>query len=166
MTKICTMCKVEKPATRDYFYKGYSKSGLSPRCQSCTQEAKRISREKHPTSPEKRRHYVRTYRERHPERVKRNDRRQNLRRKFGIEEEDYLALLESQHGKCAICSQEPETKLLAVDHDHSCCPGQKSCGDCIRGLLCSNCNTALGLLDDSIERLRRAQAYLSEALLA
>src|SRR4029077_2130187 len=34
--------------------------------------------------------------------------------------------------------------LLAVDHDHNCCPGAHSCGKCIRGILCGTCNSALG----------------------
>lgn len=38
--------------------------------------------------------------------------------------------------------------LLVVDHDHSCCPGQFSCGNCIRGLLCFNCNTGAGMLNN------------------
>lgn len=34
-----------------------------------------------------------------------------------------------------------------IDHDHSCCPGATSCGECIRGILCGGCNTAFGRLE-------------------
>jgi hypothetical protein len=50
---------------------------------------------------------------------------------------------------------------LAVDHDHRCCPSfRKVCGECVRGLLCDNCNKALGIVGDNIEHLRRLIAYL------
>lgn len=42
------------------------------------------------------------------------------------------------------------TPLLSVDHDHGCCPGERSCGRCIRGLICLRCNGALGLIGDSL----------------
>lgn len=81
-----------------------------------------------------------------------------LQRSFGITLEQYNVLLEMQHGVCAICL-EPETatsngklKALAVDHDHST--------NKIRGLLCANCNRALGGFKDNVERLRRAAEYL------
>jgi hypothetical protein len=51
---------------------------------------------------------------------------------------------------------------LAVDHDHTCCSGEITCGKCVRGLLCVRCNTVLGLLRDDPEILRAAIAYLEK----
>ena len=56
---------------------------------------------------------------------------------------------------CTKCSEQKN-----VDHDHDCCPGQSSCGKCIRGLLCLTCNRALGLLKDDPMRVRAAADYL------
>jgi hypothetical protein len=51
--------------------------------------------------------------------------------------------------------------ILTVDHDHDCCPAEKlSCGKCIRGLLCRNCNAAAGQLHDSPKAARSLAAYL------
>lgn len=62
--------------------------------------------------------------------------------RYNISRATFLALLESQGGVCAVCTVEvsPITSYH-VDHDHSCCPYGASCGECIRGLLCGNCNT-------------------------
>ena len=81
-----------------------------------------------------------------------------LRRTYGLGLEDYLRLLSSQGGGCAICGKTPEQERrnLAVDHDHT--TGR------IRGLLCALCNHRLigrhriGL--DSPARLRAAANYL------
>lgn len=80
--------------------------------------------------------------------------------KYGISKEEYDRILEAQDG-CAICKRRSDTnKLLAVDHDHTCCPGKRSCGNCIRGLLCSSCNTGLGFFRDNLDLLIRAIEYL------
>ncbi len=71
---------------------------------------------------------------------------------------DFNALLVAQEGKCAVCGADDSP--LRVDHDHRCCPGKGSCGGCVRGLLCHNCNTSLGLLADDPNRLLAAAAYL------
>jgi hypothetical protein len=85
-------------------------------------------------------------------------------KKHGITYEQYLDMYAEQDGKCKIClSVEKSYKSrLSIDHDHSCCPGSGSCGKCIRGLLCSNCNTFLGNAKDSIEILQAAIKYLQK----
>lgn len=85
-----------------------------------------------------------------------------ISRKFNIPVEQYRAMLAAQNGCCAICKEPPRDggRELAVDHDHSCCPSQESCGKCVRALLCGPCNAALGLMRDSADLLLEAAAYL------
>ena len=66
----------------------------------------------------------------------------------------YLQMLEQQDNKCAICltSDADLEKLLSVDHCHT--TGR------VRGLLCNNCNLALGNFKDSITNLEQAIKYL------
>lgn len=52
------------------------------------------------------------------------------------------------------------TNGWCVDHDHAHCPGQQGCAECFRGILCSGCNTALGLTHDDPVRLRALADYL------
>lgn len=88
-------------------------------------------------------------------------------RRYGITEDQYNALLAAQGGVCAICGRGPGTetrmKRLVVDHDHACCPGGKSCGKCVRGLLCPWCNRFIGLALDSPARLKDAIRYLERS---
>ena len=80
---------------------------------------------------------------------------------YGITVEQYDRLLTEQGGGCAICGGQCSSgRSLAVDHDHACCPGQRSCGACVRGLLCSECNQAIGKFEDDVSRLEAAVAYL------
>lgn len=60
---------------------------------------------------------------------------------------------------CGICGRDDQ--VIHVDHDHSCCPGTRSCGNCVRGGLCGSCNMALGAFGDSVAVLQAAVAYLS-----
>ena len=94
-----------------------------------------------------------------------------LNHKYSITLKQYAAMLDSQGGVCAICHK-PETAIsanpaykrtrnLSVDHDHACCSGKRSCGKCVRGLLCSSCNTGMGNLGDDIGTLFSAISYLS-----
>lgn len=71
--------------------------------------------------------------------------------KYGITGDEFRALLKQQEFKCSICNRDI-TKNLSVDHDHL--TGK------IRGLICNNCNLAMGNADDSPERLRAIADYL------
>jgi hypothetical protein len=65
----------------------------------------------------------------------------NLQRRYGITAEQYDQMLADQGGVCKICKHAPVSNRLHVDHDRACCPRIGSCGKCIRGLLCSGCNS-------------------------
>lgn len=77
----------------------------------------------------------------------------HLKRNYGITLEQYDALLKRQRGKCAICKNTCSSgRALAVDHCHQ--------GGHVRGLLCTACNRALGLLKDDTTIVERALDYL------
>lgn len=52
--------------------------------------------------------------------------------------------------------------IHAIDHDHSCCATGASCGNCVRGILCRRCNSALGYLQDDPRVARQAAEYLQK----
>ncbi len=82
-----------------------------------------------------------------------------LKWKYGISREQYELRLSEQGGSCAVCNDVVDY-LLHVDHDHDCCEGRVTCGLCIRGLLCIQCNSAMGIMKDDPVRLRKAADYL------
>lgn len=88
-------------------------------------------------------------------------RKNYLKRVYGLSLESYEALLKKQNYRCAICrTDDPGNRSFIVDHDHACCVSSLSCGKCLRGLLCWNCNIALGHLKDSSEIVAHALNYL------
>lgn len=74
--------------------------------------------------------------------------------KYGLKEEDYLSMINSQNNLCAICHIKQEGKILCVDHDHK--TGK------VRGLLCSNCNAGIGYFKDNVQFLENAIVYLKK----
>jgi hypothetical protein len=58
-----------------------------------------------------------------------------------------------QKGTCGICGTGVSASRLCVDHDHACCSGEKSCGQCVRGLLCRPCNLRLANLESFLPEI-------------
>lgn len=88
----------------------------------------------------------------------------HIARTYGITPEQYWQLYAHQGGRCYICRRATgRRRRLAVDHDHSCCPGSTSCGKCVRGLLCKTCNhNIIGHLRDDPEAGLRIHQYLTD----
>jgi len=83
------------------------------------------------------------------------------RQTYNLSLEEYEALYEFQGGKCYVCQWATgASKRLAVDHDHACCPTTPTCGECTRGLICSQDNQLIGRSGDSTEFFKRAIEYL------
>ncbi len=86
-----------------------------------------------------------------------------LLRRYKMTQEQYDQKLEDQGGVCTICFRSPkEVGTLVQDHDHSCCPGEYSCGNCLRDLICQYDNKALGLMQDDTDRFYNAIDYLQK----
>jgi hypothetical protein len=93
-------------------------------------------------------------------------RKRHLKVTYGLTEEEYNDRLTQQNNVCAVCGN-PETRragrtvktignklMLHVDHNHTT--------GVVRGLLCSSCNQALGLLGDNPNRIRSLLSYLEK----
>jgi hypothetical protein len=103
---------------------------------------------------------TRAYALAHPEVAQRSHRNRLLRDRR-MSKEQYTERLKEQSNVCAICGQEDNNRLLAIDHNHACCIGEKSCGLCNRGLLCNRCNKKLAAIEDK-KFLEAAIAYLTK----
>ena len=152
---------------------------------------KRISRHDpwYEAHAEEQREYARQYRADHPEYLKRNaDKAKAARladplyfkarefaremKKYGTTVEWYRDKLIEQSGICALCKHlshhHGTIQRLQVDHNHDCCDlHTKSCGECLRGLLCADCNIRLAPVEDLLKQgtiVPLAGTWLSKAL--
>lgn len=96
--------------------------------------------------------------ERAVERKRLNNKKRHLRlrlERFGLSEAKYRLMIQEQDGRCAICGIQPDDpESLAIDHCHE--------NGHVRGLLCLNCNTAIGSFQDSPAIMFSAIDYLNE----
>jgi hypothetical protein len=99
------------------------------------------------------------YQQMHKESLAEYNRSYHRLKKYGLTKDACDILLAMQDDKCACCG-EPLNGKFTVDHNHACCDSIKTCGKCIRGLLCMNCNAGLGNFKDDVTRLLKAIRYL------
>ena len=135
-TRICRVCKKDKNLLEDYYLSRKDptkKSSYSYECKDCTVKRTVEYNREHSTSV----------------------RSQYLKRNYGLTFEEFEAMLSNQDNCCAICkSTKPLGRHKRFNVDHHNKTGN------VRGLLCSNCNTALGLVDDNIHTLKSMIEYL------
>ena len=76
--------------------------------------------------------------------------------KYRLRMETFEKMMEEQNQVCAICKNPcKNNERLSVDHCHNT--------GAVRGLLCNNCNTGIGMLNDDPDLVRRAFEYLNNA---
>lgn len=154
----CARCGEVKPV--DSFGDDVRKfNGKKSYCRDCGRASTNEWRERYPEKYEALKKLPKTA----VQKLRRKD--IDLQKTYRITLLDYEEMLASQGNCCAVCGGQPSGRgkagaRLAVDHAHSCCPGKESCGKCIRGLLCANCNTLIGLGGELPDRLRAAADYL------
>lgn len=76
--------------------------------------------------------------------------------KYGLDREAYLKLYNDHDGRCDICHRPLEliSKFTCVDHCHT--------SGIVRGLLCGNCNSAIGMVYENISILDSAIQYINK----
>jgi hypothetical protein len=143
---VCIVCGEEK--SLDSFGPRKTKLGHRKECKKCYAQKYKDYYSKNPDKYEKHKGYV-----------KLNDKEyKRAHRRHHLTDEQFNYMIELYDGLCWSCQ---ENLAQNIDHDHSCCPGPYSCGDCVRGLLCAGCNTAIGHVGDSVDRLQKLIVYLT-----
>jgi len=131
-TRTCYICEIDKPLDKEHFYaKKTDREGFMWRCKNCDNK------------------------KRNGRKPKGYNRKYNLKYYYGLTEEQYKQIFESQQGLCPICNKPPLTnERLAVEHDHV----TKE----VRGLVHRKCNRGLGFLGDDPNNCDRAAKFLRE----
>lgn len=80
-----------------------------------------------------------------------------FKKEYGISREEYQEKRKEQDYSCAICCKHEDNHsrgTLFVDHDHE--TGK------YRALLCTQCNSALGMVYDKVDILKKMIDYLEK----
>jgi hypothetical protein len=148
MNKVCSTCKQSKPLSEFGIDKN-RKHGIRSNCKLCKAKADNVWKQNNPNK----------WKTSH---MKWDWWKSYLNKKYNLTKEQYDKMVENQNNKCAICDVDFNSKWTkndtkfktsaCVDHCHK--TGK------IRGLLCNQCNLALGRFKDDSTLLQRAIDYL------
>lgn len=159
-TRICTKCHRELPIDQFYIR---DDGKLRKQCKKCCntnsqrwrennkERNKELAKNYYKQNKEKINLRTSSYYYNNKEKYKGIHRRNHLKEKYNISESEYNKILIRQDYKCAVCGQ-IDSRNLCVDHDHK--HGN------IRGLLCNNCNRAIGHFHENIFSMIKAICYL------
>lgn len=171
MKKCCTKCG-DKKSLSEFNKNKCTKDGLQYRCRECTKKHRQIHKveiskranryyrthkneiaEQHKERKDERAEYQKKYRQTGKGKLIHKSPERSLKNRYGITLKQYDQMFEEQNGICAICGGINKSgRRLHLDHDHK--TGK------IRGLLCGNCNTGIGMLKENIDILCNAISYL------
>lgn len=136
--RTCSVCSLTKEESL------FTKQGKYYRniCKSCTSER------------------VKGYWKNNPDKytLYKKVKRSRQHRRHGLTDEQYAGMVDKYDGMCYACKEE---EAVCIDHDHACCPDTYGCSKCVRGLLCQNCNWALGNLKDRVDRAEKLIKYMA-----
>ena len=105
--------------------------------------------------------YYKNNQDKRQEKIKMNSGKTPNWRRHKISEIKYLEMFNLYDGKCHSCK---DRIAINIDHDHSCCSSARSCGECVRGILCNQCNAALGLLNDDTNKINKLLEYINSTM--
>jgi hypothetical protein len=140
LNKTCPKCKIQYPATKEYYYGNSSKEdGLAWSCKKCSNAS------------------VTKWNKQNPKEGFNIQRKSRLKR-LGFTTELFDQMLKSQKNVCALCGTDtpggPRNEW-AADHDHN--TGKP------RGLLCMSCNTTLGHIEaKNLDWMDKARKYIEQ----
>lgn len=135
-TKTCARCGVTKPRSEYHTRGGTRPNHLQSNCKACQRELKQL------------------WKDRYPDRNLISQKKSQLKLAYGITLEAFEEMVAACGGKCQACQRRFDYDLH-VDHCHD--SGR------IRGLLCRNCNVALGHLSDSLWGVQALLRYARTA---
>lgn len=189
--KRCVKCNHLKPISEFYNSKlSYCVDGKDYYCKYCrlgtSIKSQRSKSKKCSVELCENPHYAKSWCRTHYERVNRNGTTQNKNKV--IKDDIYYFEGKKHHTKeyvlnykykmgikefkrrsakgCELCGDKPE-RTLHVDHDHNCCSGQRTCGKCVRGIICNRCNKAVdkyekGLIRADYPNLKNIIKYVNK----
>ena len=158
-TKKCSKCGGNK-SLNDFHTRKVSKDGRAYLCKECNNR-----RNKKYSESKQGKKVIETYYRKNRDKILQRGRahyrtergrdvkrRGHFKQRYGITLEQHEQLYVIQNGCCKICGEPVAYDKVCVDHDHKT--------NMIRGLLCNRCNTGIGLLGDTLEKIMRAVRYL------
>lgn len=149
--KKCPKCKIVKDVATEFGRNKNEKKGIAIFCKSCFNRLNLESKKRNNPN-----YSTRRGRKPKTEEEKAKNKKDGKRlSKFKITPEEYELMLFKQNKSCKICKSEfGQHKRIYIDHCHS--QGH------VRGLLCINCNLALGHIKDNVTTLKKMITYLSK----
>ena len=155
LTRVCIQCVTRQPL-HEYHKNKTAHGGHIPRCRTCVNKNARSVYATYYGDTKRKRHE--DWKKQNPEKMKAAAKKSRLKKIYGLTQDAWDAMFAGQGNVCAICrATHPGggKDVWHTDHDHS--TGK------VRGILCTGCNLALGIIKDDAARARGLADYLESS---